>query len=502
MRVRRSVLGPAALLSATALMASLNGQSASAAPQDEPPGPGTSFYSEVLPATVPEQCLFLQRAHRPTSNREWSGLPATSDGDLSEEPLPGVRTTSGERDRMIEVAETQDTVAQADLEEIVGHELGEAYISTYWVPSTGFVVSYAGESDLDVEQAIEARAGVDPAHLSTSRVDRGVPRSTFMRNLDVINKRARELGGLGMSETFLDESCGHLVLYAHLDSDPSRLEQVLRTHIDPDHFSIVHFDDLDDVNFEGARTDHQNPYVGGSRISTNGVSCTSSIGWRKPTAGGTELWAVTAAHCMGSMTPDPRANYWDLFTVQRAWNQGGQQLNNVSGLTSYVIYGGQGDLAVTRLDSSYSALPRTIYATLSSPLGADLMKIMDWWQWDPSQDVAGDQGVPGYAGDWVCHSGQTQTNALCGSLLTRRLTQTGTSTITGLWSHFHDIRRASPTHRGGDSGGTVWEQEADGDRWLTGVSRGPGGEFGGFLTYSHVSYVKTKIGLASPVGMS
>lgn len=205
---------------------------------------------------------------------------------------------------------------------------------------------------------------------------------------------------------------------------------------------------------EDARTDTHSYMLGGLVIDDiAGGSGACSIGFSAIDTS-SNPYIVTAEHCW------PKAPGTGVF-----------QGNNYIGYTSSKVnYGNEADAAAVRLDSSNS---------LSSKVYGESVKFS-------SVQVAGNDVL----GERVCKSGMSGNS--CGTLLSKNNSQYWTNPVYGtVW--FNSMRIANYISSGGDSGGSIWNNN-NGE--LKGVHRGVYTENGTtYRVYSHVTHVQSRLGI-------
>lgn len=211
------------------------------------------------------------------------------------------------------------------------------------------------------------------------------------------------------------------------------------------------------VGVDTDRYHNHNPYRGGLVVESDTGSgrCTSSIPFHN---GYGRLYAITAGHCVGPLSPDPKASYTD----DSVFHQGGTELwqwpsTNISRYSSAnFTNAGAIDAYVTELKTSYSGQSSTIYH------GANHWAVtMDWWEWSRSLTMNGDT---------YCHSGLNWGNQICGTVINKAY-HTSYWGITGTYSGWWDQILFDAPAYGGDSGGTMWNDKGS-DDWYAGVEKG------------------------------
>ncbi|MGF1599600.1 MAG: hypothetical protein ACFCVK_22250 [Acidimicrobiales bacterium] len=285
--------------------------------------------------------------------------------------------------------------------------------------------------------------------------------------------KARSAASIGLS---LDETCGKVVALVDSSADARLVDDIMRSLDLPDD-TIVPV--VADAGFETIdRYDYHNPQIGGLSLQVKNFltgaakQCTSAIPFHN---GSGSLYAITAAHCLPSVAPTPHLGYY----ANVDWYQGllgGVDINAWGG--SYYVYGGQLDVAVTKIISSASAGSSTMWHG-----GNHSTVAMNWWKWHHSLSKKNDP---------VCHSGVNWGHQVCGIITD----VDWDGTVSGV--SFDGLFRTNMTGYPGDSGGTVWSDLPDG-RWYVGVMAAANPSD---TLFTHVGYIKPKFWwLQAPVNM-
>ncbi|WP_339278008.1 S1 family peptidase [Paenibacillus sp. FSL W8-0426] len=220
--------------------------------------------------------------------------------------------------------------------------------------------------------------------------------------------------------------------------------------------SIINLEVVDPTykTSEDARTDTHTYMLGGLVIdgkAGGGGNCSIGFSAIDPSS---NPYIVTAEHCW------PKASGTGVY-----------QGNNYIGYTSSKVnYGNEADAAAIRLNSSNS---------MSSKVYSESIKFS-------SVQVAGNDVL----GERVCKSGMWGNS--CGTLLSKNSSRYWTNPVYGtVW--FSSMRVANYISDGGDSGGTIWNNN-NGE--LKGVHKGVYTENGTtYRVYSHVTHIQNRLGI-------
>lgn len=459
-------------------------------------------FPEEAPDDLPTSCTDSHRDYKPEpSGRAKLGLPLIDPRELWRQRDPrgraefGVDTTTAEYEQVIATLKRRSEVDFAEIR-IRLSALGDGLIGAAWDMAGGDLVVYHSLPTDASEQIDEVLQGILPENVATTPtyVNEGVDWQTALRNTQTLEEGPDEWFDqeTGIALGGLDESCGMLILYAQHEANLGELADSVAEVIERDHFRFFQLPEGYEDELS-AKSSHHDPHGGGLQllIEGNESSCTSNVPWRK----GTEVFAVTAGHCVDNSSPGA-ADYFHVFERAR---QGWRRIDD-GGLFPivYVVYAGNIEAAVTRI--SVAASPTT-HVGID---GRDDWESLNWWQWDhrgPNSDVSG---------DWVCHSGWGSRTLQCGTLNRRFYVQnTGAEDIfPGHNATFFNQRRSDADGCRGDSGGTFYRAA---DRTLTGLASR---QFGSEVEeryentcrtntqYGHISYLRHAFGFDAPVGMN
>lgn len=386
----------------------------------------------------------------------------------------GITVTAAEADTLDAIAERQQSVDTRTLRKEAEGAFGEAYVGIHWDAIEGnYVVTTNNDSALSEVDFGE--------HVAVRVVPQAPGETESKRSSEVLRRNGDELLKLGVEGWHYDETCGAMTVSVFADVDPgpavTRVNELLGDH--PTRFVSVAPAD----NGPEGRSNYHDPYIGGSRMNIQGNSdCTASMGWYK----GSEIWGVTAAHCLPNQTGYTSGTF---ATVNRNWYQGGQDIDvNAGQSTNYYVYGDAMDMVVVQLDISAANSIMTVDLT---PYGLpDSYVAMNWWDWDVAIGAVGDQ---------YCHTGIATNAESCGSLLRKNGTNNYTAAQSGVGVpiNLDELWGVSASSASGDSGGPWWRRSGS-TRWLAGVHHG---KDGGDPAFTHVAYLKSTLGLTAPVTM-
>lgn len=449
----------------------------------------TSDSCELIPLMVNEG----------PDRRERLGLSSEPRGD-STEIRYGEPVTVAEARQIDELAKLEvDVRDEAAFEAAAIKRFGDSYVGIRWDQvAGGYVVSVADSAEgrdqvsADLERSFDVRiAGVEV-------IDDAVPQKIWEDQYERLVKLQAVLREeLSISEFSVDVSCGHYLFEVDPGHQVGRNE--LQRWLEGQDPALAEVKFAINVLEEGeqtrplARDTAYNPHRGGQEIRAGGGRCTSSIPmYKNEPGGGVSWWAVTAAHCL----PDQPGYVSGTFgTDSLNWTIG-TTIDfdiNPGPSTTYHVYGGQYDIAVVQMDRSGVALTIT-----DEHWWGDQTQAMDWWQWDPWNEVTGGPGIVGHT---ICQSGDSTNDPNnCGELIskTHTISYNATQSKHGVPIDLDNIRRVVGAGGiSGDSGGTVW-RESGTTQWYVGIFHGGSSSF---LNYTHLRAARDFFGLTAPAQM-
>ncbi len=401
-----------------------------------------------------EKALVDQRAVFGLTTENSVVSPLITNRKISEKY--GFYLSANEEKALDERFNKQDKYIPILKEKIRSHpELKENYLGLYIDQKQGGIIHVGFKKDISSAQL----------NLISKSLNNELPLKTYTAKY---TEEELDIATNHISESVLKiKENGIHIEYVNLDFINQKITVGIRDHISEsvlDIISSVSAVDASIMNLEivdptyktteDARTDDHTYMLGGLVIDDiAGGSGKCSIGFSAIDSS-SNPYIVTAEHCW------PQAPGTGVF-----------QGNNYIGYTSSKAhYGNEADAAAIRLGSSSS---------LSSKVYAESVKFS-------SVQVAGNDVL----GERVCKSGMWGNS--CGTLLSKNNSRYWTNPVYGtVW--FNSMRVANYISDGGDSGGTIWNNN-NGE--LKGVHKGSYTDSGKtYRVYSHVTHVQSRLGI-------
>lgn len=440
--------------------------------------------NERTPSTtsIPDglsRCVSTKDIFTPRTFRTELGLSSSFDPHSSTEIRYGIRVSPSEATFLDERLKIRSSIDTSAIDAILRGLSPDVYMDSVWDPTEGKMIVYVADADPSQAAATLAatRALSEKMELENVRIVEIESPLSFSElttlKLELLDAFASSRPGADLSLE-VDPSCGIIMAIVQTTDDVSAVAKIASRLGIPAETIVA----LVSANSTEKNMDRYDYHVQGGGLGlwlknpNSGVAnqCTSSIPFRD--AGGT-LYAVTAAHCLPSVSATPHFATYSAVD----WYQGVLGGVDISAWTgAHYVYGGTLDVTVTAMYGSGAS-----WSMING--GAHTAVAMDWWQSSPSQAKKDDV---------VCQSGINWGGANCGTILN----PLWSGTVEGV--SFTSLMSASFVSYGGDSGGTVWSDRSDG-RWYIGVVKSSNGTSSRF---SHIGYMKPKFTyLSAPVNM-
>lgn len=404
----------------------------------------------------------------------------------------GLAVTSADATRLDELTTAFDADRKAGLHQAVRETVGGSF-SGMWISLErgGYILATT-----DAQVTIDSMARVESRLPIVEVVHARNSKDTIDTEYDKIRERGDEmLKDAGITSGVVDVSCGMIIFNSNLDA--AKATEVLEQYLEPGTFHVS------PVEYESTTRNKwsaHDPHVGGVNIrpagTGSGTFCTTNNVWLK----GSEVWLLTAAHCIPPGNVNVPANAWDIFTTNNLhWHQGpsNADVDRVSRYNlQYAKFQGGTDAVAIQARLNHRGFSDDFH-WIQDGFWPYTTHYRDTQSWISS--VAGDQWP--WIGYPVCTSGVGSNAPHCGNLYTVSGLGVVNWSSLGFFTWFHDMLHSYTYGCGGDSGAGGY-YEVGGSYFLTGIVHGgPGNPCGGETFYSSVGWMHREIGLTKPYGM-
>lgn len=429
----------------------------------------------------------------------------------------GIPVSSRDAARLDRLVNIRDSIEFDTLRASYVDLLGDQLVSVTWSYVTGVEVRvFPGTDTSGVETLADKNNMV--GSVSVVPIPDAIFSETERSNLLVAMQNPTVLNLFDQAQVVsidADEACGTITLLVKSKGDVAYAREILAPILDVERVEIRLATEFEVDHDTAGRDDPQTTQAGGLEYRVGTKACTSAAPWYRtfssPYGYYQVKYAVTAAHCIAqsawSATPSEWGGLW--WWTATAETDLKQPLATIADLQVRLRYGAELDVALWPLKAGYSAgLPRS---AINTDTYSYVWHNLGWWQWSPTWETS-ESGGDAW-GDQVCQSGITTSYKTpdpiwisniveCGSLFNRaRSYSVGTPEA----SWFYNMRESSTNVCDGDSGGTVWR-----DAWYTGIAKSgrnsapsvDGNPCYADMTYSHIGYMPSALGLTAPIGFS
>lgn len=394
-------------------------------------------------ASIAEQ-LKVRHENLPLDAVEWGGLAMTpKDADRLEE-MSSIYTSN-----VLDVKRAARKLA------------GESFVGVTWSYVDGFIVSTTDRMD-EIGASIRKQLPGVPITMH-----RGLVAAVDQLNHDSVVGDDQSLASEVQTRT--DVSCGVTMVAfkneaaarkADLTQERSSGEVVVLSE------SGRHFKQTQEAL---GKRPFQSELTGGLKLWSSGREssswCTSNVVVEKDPL--PEYWLITAAHCLNNNDTVSPGDAFDIRTVTGShWYQGiGETATNrvSQGPTQYFLYGAQHDIMAIQMpayDATWNRVfPNKVHRSVGWP-GIDLYHNLVWWHWTPDLDSLGLV---------TCQAGYSVGVETCGVITA--LDAKGDPIIYhGAITRITNLREVTGMIGCiGDSGGSVWSNQLNGDRNIVGI---------------------------------
>lgn len=410
----------------------------------------------------------------------------------------GLAVTNGDAERLDALTLAFHEDIKSGTQESVREAVGDSF-SGMWISLErgGYILSTSDASDRAAAAAEQVETRLPIVEVVEAR--------NSMKVIDTEYDKIRKNGGeifekAEITSGVVDVSCGLLIFNSSLDS--ATATKILEGYFAPGTFYVS------PVDYKSSNRNKfiaQDPHVAGVNIRPSGFSsggyCTTNNVWTK----GSEVWLVTAAHCIPPGNVNIPANAGDVFTTSSVdWFQGtnNSAANRVSMHTiQYAKYQGGTDAVVIQARTNHRGFSDDFHWIQDGffPYTTHFGDTQSWIS-----------VVSGAQWPWInypiCTSAIGAGSPHCGNMFSYQGTGvtppgSGGNAQLGFTTWFHDMLHSYTYGCGGDSGGSGY-YEIGGAFFLTGIVHGgPGNPCGPETYYSSVGWMHQELGLTKPYGM-